>query len=483
MSHTENEHSPVEQSSVSLEHTVFQGLSPRLAHFEEPTTGASGTFRKGLFSSIPLLMTGTLATGVVAAPGLGHLSPEQTDTAGGQTEESDARPSFSDRLHTALLPIAQMILSATGSELPATYTVTPGDTISGIADRFGVPTPAILTLNGLSWNAVVHEGQVLKLSPEPTKKRQASPARVMNNGYLVQNGESASQIADRVGISTQALLAHNNLSSDAVIYAGQLIKLPGVTKEVVDRARLTIPTIAAAPTIVAASLDAEVDEVTVEEEEKPPAFDAADIELAEKPELVVVKVPEKKAVVTPPPAPKVSPPAQKTSTPAPAAPAPTAPAEVQDTAASAPSGVGQPVDGSITPLNDERRGNAQIIVSMGRELGVPDYGIVIALATAMQESSLRNIQWGDRDSLGLYQQRPSTGWGSAEQIMDPAYSTRLFFGGPSNPNKGFTRGLLDISGWSTMALTDAAQRVQISAYPKAYAKWEASAWAWLYELS
>jgi hypothetical protein len=286
-----------------------------------------------------------------------------------------------------------------------------------------------------------------------------------------------------VGISTQALLAHNNLSSDAVIYAGQLIKLPGVTKEVVDRARLTIPTIAAAPTIVAASLDTEVDEVTVEEGEKPPAFDAADIELAEKPELVVVKVPEKKAVVTPPPAPKVSPPAQKTSTPAPAAPAPTAPAEVQDTAASAPSGVGQPVDGSITPLNDERRGNAQIIVSMGRELGVPDYGIVIALATAMQESSLRNIQWGDRDSLGLYQQRPSTGWGSAEQIMDPAYSTRLFFGGPSNPNKGFTRGLLDISGWSTMALTDAAQRVQISAYPKAYAKWEASAWAWLYELS
>ena len=159
---------------------------------------------------------------------------------------------------------------------------------------------------------------------------------------------------------------------------------------------------------------------------------------------------------------------------APAAPAPT-PAP--------PSGVGQPVTGSITPLNAERRANAQIIVNVGRELGVPDYGIVIALATAMQESSLRNINWGDRDSLGLYQQRPSTGWGTAEQIMDQAYATRLFFGGPQNPNRGRTRGLLDIAGWQNMALTDAAQRVQISAYPLAYAKWEPSAWAWLYELS
>jgi hypothetical protein len=145
--------------------------------------------------------------------------------------------------------------------------------------------------------------------------------------------------------------------------------------------------------------------------------------------------------------------------------------------------VGQPVSGSVTPLNDERRTNAQIIVNVGREMGISDYGIVIALATAMQESSLRNINWGDRDSVGLYQQRPSSGWGTVEQIMDPVYATKLFFGGPNNPNKGKTRGLLDISGWESMPLTEAAQRVQISAYPNAYAKWEPSAWAWLYELT
>jgi hypothetical protein len=96
----------------------------------------------------------------------------------------------------------------------------------------------------------------------------------------------------------------------------------------------------------------------------------------------------------------------------------------------------------------------------------------------MQESSLRNIKWGDRDSVGLFQQRPSTGWGTVEQIMDPYHATRLFFDG----NPGYTRGLRDIAGWQSMALTVAAQKVQISAYPNAYAKWEKSATAWLSQL-
>jgi hypothetical protein len=97
----------------------------------------------------------------------------------------------------------------------------------------------------------------------------------------------------------------------------------------------------------------------------------------------------------------------------------------------------------------------------------------------MQESSLRNIDYGDRDSLGLFQQRPSTGWGSADQLLTPSHAARLFFGGPSNPNTGVTRGLLDIRGWQSMSVTAAAQAVQISAYPEAYAKWESSARSWL----
>jgi len=110
---------------------------------------------------------------------------------------------------------------------------------------------------------------------------------------------------------------------------------------------------------------------------------------------------------------------------------------------------------------------------------VPDYGIVIALATAMQESSMRNLSWGDRDSVGLFQQRPSTGWGTAAELQNPAHAARLFYVG----REGYTRGLLDIRGWQSMTVTQAAQAVQISAYPDHYAKWEASAWAWLYELT
>jgi LysM repeat protein len=147
-------------------------------------------------------------------------------------------------------------------------------------------------------------------------------------------------------------------------------------------------------------------------------------------------------------------------------------------AVSAPASAG----GSITTLDEEMRANAAVIIQVGRELGVSDYGIVIALATAMQESSMRNLDWGDRDSVGLFQQRPSSGWGSVEQLTTPSYAARLFYGGPSNPNAGYTRGLLDIPGWESMPLTVAAQAVQISAYPDAYAKWEESARAWFAEL-
>ena len=140
------------------------------------------------------------------------------------------------------------------------------------------------------------------------------------------------------------------------------------------------------------------------------------------------------------------------------------------------------VTGGITLLSDEQEANAAVIISVGRELGVPDYGIVIALATAMQESSLRNISYGDRDSVGLFQQRPSQGWGTVAQLTTASHAARLFYGGASNPNKGVTRGLLDISGWQSLTLTQAAQKVQVSAHPDAYAKWEASARFWLSDL-
>jgi hypothetical protein len=108
--------------------------------------------------------------------------------------------------------------------------------------------------------------------------------------------------------------------------------------------------------------------------------------------------------------------------------------------------------------------NAATIAAVGLRLGVPPYGIEIAEATAMQESKLRNLDYGDRDSLGLFQQRTSEGWGTAGQIMDPVYSSTRFYD-----------ALLKVPGWQNLALTDAAQDVQHSGAPAAYAQHESDA--------
>ena len=108
--------------------------------------------------------------------------------------------------------------------------------------------------------------------------------------------------------------------------------------------------------------------------------------------------------------------------------------------------------------------DASTIAAVGRRLGVPVYGIEIAEATAMQESKLENIGYGDRDSLGLFQQRPSQGWGTAAQIMDPVYSSTKFY-----------QALLNVSGWQNLSLAQAAQAVQRSADGDLYAEHQADA--------
>ncbi|AXG14964.1 C40 family peptidase [Intrasporangium calvum] len=121
---------------------------------------------------------------------------------------------------------------------------------------------------------------------------------------------------------------------------------------------------------------------------------------------------------------------------------------------------------SIDGLSPEQAANARTIVAVGRELGVPAYGWVIAVATAMQESSLINTPTGDRDSVGLFQQRAA--WGATADRMDPATSARMFYTGGQQGQPG----LMQIDGFERMALSAAAQAVQRSAFPNAYAKWE-----------
>ena len=119
---------------------------------------------------------------------------------------------------------------------------------------------------------------------------------------------------------------------------------------------------------------------------------------------------------------------------------------------------GTTIDGQT--LDAEQITNARLIVAAGQRLHIPEPGETIALATAMQESSLHNLTYGDRDSLGLFQQRPSQGWGTPAQIMDPTYSATAFY-----------KALTTVNGWATMPTTDAAQAVQHSGFPQAYARW------------
>jgi cell wall-associated NlpC family hydrolase len=123
-------------------------------------------------------------------------------------------------------------------------------------------------------------------------------------------------------------------------------------------------------------------------------------------------------------------------------------------------------------LSGEQRQNAATIINVARQRGTPPRAWLIAVATAKQESDLRNINHGDRDSLGLFQQRPSQGWGSPAQVLDPVYSTTTFLD-----------HLLQVPGWDRLPVTVAAQTVQRSAFPDAYAKWEGLAAALVGQLA
>ncbi|MFI6807004.1 heavy metal transporter [Streptomyces luteogriseus] len=121
-------------------------------------------------------------------------------------------------------------------------------------------------------------------------------------------------------------------------------------------------------------------------------------------------------------------------------------------------------DGASYEFTPEQAVNAATITAVGTARGLPERAVTIALATALQESALRNIRHGDRDSLGLFQQRPSQGWGTPKEIMDPTYSAGEFYD-----------HLVKVPGYTRLPLTVAAQRVQRSGFPQAYAKHEPDA--------
>jgi hypothetical protein len=112
-------------------------------------------------------------------------------------------------------------------------------------------------------------------------------------------------------------------------------------------------------------------------------------------------------------------------------------------------------------LSLDQAQNAAIIAAVAYKDRLPDHAVTVALAVALQESELENLPYGDRDSVGLFQQRPSQGWGTPAELLDPVYAASAFYG-----------RLVQISGWQSMPVTDAGQAVQRSAAGDAYAAWE-----------
>ena len=451
--------------SDSVAHSVFAGLVPK-ARAAVPAPERTRIAR-GIHATVPIILVGSMAamtlnlTGPIDAANAKRLpKPKAAATDSGKSLKETAPASV----------IAAMPAVTTAP--PASYRVIAGDTVSDIAGRYGLSTASILALNGLGWSSLIFPGQELKLTTSgpatPVEPAEATPS----GRYTIVAGDTISDIADRFGVSTISLLSANGLGWASIIYPGQTLAIPGLV----------------GPGTPPESADPAPDEPQAPVQEVP-VVEAAPVEPAPAPVAPIVE-------------------------------APTAPSAITYTIVSGDtlSGIAAKFgitmqslmdangldssslifaghtlqipgatsiasyDGSVEGLDAEMAAHVSTIIQVGRELGVPDYGIIIAIATAMQESSLRNLDWGDRDSVGLFQQRPSSGWGSVEQLTTPSYAARLFYGGPSNPNRGYTRGLLDIPGWQNMTLTQAAQAVQISAYPDAYAKWEASARDWFSQL-
>ena len=449
--------------------------------------------KKLAFLSVPLAAT---------SPVFADLPATATETS--EIQKSSDAPAPSASAPTTEVTAAIPVVSQTTR--PSTYRVKSGDTVTQIAKRFGLSITAIAKLNNLGPKSLIRVGQVIKLVGN-------TPPEVEAESYRVRPGDTLSGIASRHQLTLSELTSINRISSSTLIYPGQVLRVAKVIPS-------SQPPVGAPDTYVVAtgdSLDSVAEKFGITLGALREYNDLARASIIYVGQVLNLKPPVGQAKAPKPPKPASS--------------ASTLSDEISSLDPMRPTGacsihgfhtvlsgetisriaavygvstqsvlsanslswsstiyVGQrlTIPGvheikncpSITKMSQEMKQNAQVIYRVGKDLGVSDYGIVIALAAAMQESSLVNIDYGDRDSVGLFQQRTSQGWGTIAQIMDPKYSARAFFGGPTGPNAGKIRGLLDIKNWSTMSLAKAAQAVQISAFPDAYQKWELSAWSW-----
>jgi len=398
----------------------------------------TGGIARKFLQTMPIVLASSLAL-TMTAPIAATAEPIKRTPKTVKSAVKLPRVTLPAAARTTVAAAAAASTVTAGATVPSKYTVIAGDTVSSIAAAHGLSTASVLALNGLGWKSLIFPGQVLSLggsAAAPAAPAAPVAAPVASPGsYTIVSGDTAGAIAARFGVSTQSLLSANGLSWSSIIYPGQVLAIPGA-------APAAAPAPAPAPALVASTTTYTI-----------AAGDTVS-SIAAKFGVPIASVLESNGLNL------------------------SSVIYVGRTLTI----VGSPtivVAGAQQGLTAEQTSIVQTIIAVGRSLGVPDRGIVVALAAAAQESTLRNLDYGDRDSVGVFQQRPSIGWGSVAQLTTVDHAARLFFGGPSNPNAGITRGLLDIPGWQGLSVTAAAQAVQISAYPDAYAKWEGPAATWL----
>jgi LysM repeat protein len=408
----------------------------------------STSFTRKVLLTVPVLLVGTMAATLGATPAHAttpkpHVKPKTASSELGRTlraavAASAARATAPALSKPALSTTVHSVSVASGAKTaaaPVTYRVVEGDTVSSISARFGLPTASVLALNGLGWKTMIFPGQELRLGKSTASA--GSTVSTSTQRHTVVAGDTISAIAARYGVATTTVLSVNGLSSSSLIFPGQKVTIPsGSTATISTTNAATVSPIVSTASKKKSYVIATGD--TISSIASRFGVPSAAI-LAENALSASSIIYAGRSIVIPP--------------------------------ASA-----------ITTLSPEMRVNARTIIQVGKQVGASDYGIVVALAAAMQESGLRNLNYGHLDSVGLFQQRPSAGWGTAGALQSPTYSARLFYGGATNPNAGVTKGLLDIPGWKSMSVTQAAQAVQVSAHPGAYAQWEKSARSWLRDL-
>jgi LysM repeat protein len=392
---------------------------------------ATGRIARSMMNTVPIMLVGSMALGLGLTGPISSLDDASDKVKKPQAAPRPVLPAIETAGTTVVEEAVVDVASTRASVIaPSSYTVKSGDTVATIAGSFGLSTASVLALNGLSWKSTIFPGQKLSLVAGGATAQPSRASSGTARSYTIKRGDTLSSIAGAHGVATSALLAANGLGWSSIIYPGQKLSVPGGSSPAAATPTRTPSTPAASGGTYTIKTGDTISRIAASTGTSVQAL------LSANGLRITSTIYAGKKLTIP-----------------------------------GRGGASAPV---TTPA-----ATSAVPVSSGTSLSAEQQRNARTMAAAAQESSLRNIDHGDRDSVGLYQQRPSTGWGTRAQLTDPVHATKLFFGGPTNPNKGYTRGLLDIPGWSSMSVTGAAQAVQISAYPTAYAKWEAPAASWL----